>query len=273
MSTVKVVDSTFSHNPAIGYAGERTGESPSQFRWDTSPGSAGVKVFTDIRLKEALDDPTPKKVALLLECPAVNPDMYEWIVGHIDTFHTILTHQEDLVSLGEPFRFYPFGGSWIRDWGMFSKTKMVSMLVSEKKLTYGHWLRHKAAKISGIDAYGMGVGRHVESKAEALRDYRFAVIIENDDSNWWFTEKLIDALSQGTIPIYRGCSGIGKFFNLGGMIIWRELYELASILRSLTEEDYENRLPAVQENLEAARHYQCPEDWIVRAYGEQLWTI
>lgn len=271
MSTVKVVDSTFSHNPAIGYAGERTGESPSQFRWDTSPGSAGVKVFTDIRLKEALDDPTPKKVALLLECPAVNPDMYEWIVGHIDTFHTILTHQEDLVSLGEPFRFYPFGGSWIRDWGMFSKTKMVSMLVSEKKLTYGHWLRHKAAKISGIDAYGMGVGRHVESKAEALRDYRFAVIIENDDSNWWFTEKLIDCFSQGTVPIYHGCPKIGEFFNLGGMIRWSDLDELGAIVRSLTPKDYNIRLSAVRDNMRRARQFQCAENWIAVHYSGLLW--
>ena len=273
MQTVKVVDSTFSHNPAIGYAGERTGEAPQHLRWDTSPGEVGVKVFTDIRLREALDDSTPKKIALLLECPAVNRGMYDFVAEHSNIFDVVLTHQQGLVERGKPFHFYPFGGSWIKDWGIFPKSKMVSTLVSNKRLTQGHRLRHEVARMPNVDAFGKGVGRHVASKAEALRDYRFAVIIENDTSNWWFTEKLIDALSQGTIPIYQGCPGIGKFFNLGGMIIWRELYELASILRSLTEEDYENRLPAVQENLEAAHHYQCPEDWIVRAYGEQLWTM
>lgn len=271
MQTVKVVDSTFSHNPAIGYAGERSGEAPSQFHWDTSPGPADVKCFTDIRLKEALDDPCPKKIALLLECPAVNPGMYEWILQHTATFHTILTHQEDLVSRGEPFRFYPFGGSWIGEWGMFPKTKMISMLVSEKKLTHGHRLRHEAAKMEGIDVYGAGVGRHIESKARALRDYRFAVIIENDDSNWWFTEKLIDCFSQGTIPIYRGCPSIGAFFHLGGMIRWTELDELWAVVRSLTPKDYENRMLAIYENLKTAATYQCAEDWIANHYGGTLW--
>jgi hypothetical protein len=271
MSTVKVVDSTFSHNPAIGYAGERMGESPHYFQWDTSPGPAGVKVFTDIRLEEALNDPTPKKIALLLECPAVNPGMYKWVVEHRDIFHTILTHQEDLVYQGGPFKFYPFGGSWIGEWAMFPKGKMVSMLVSEKKLTEGHRLRHEAAKIPGIDTYGGGVGRYVESKAEALRGYRFAVIIENDTSNWWFTEKLIDALSQGTIPIYRGCPKIGEFFHLGGMIRWTELDELEAIIKSLTPEDYDKRMMAVYENLKRARRYQCAEDWIDLHYGDLLW--
>ena len=269
---VKVVDSTFSHNPAIGFAGERVGETPQAFRWDTSPGDAPVKVFTDIRLKEALDDPCPKKIALLLECPAVNPGMYSWILEHKDVFHTVLTHQEELVYRGKPFKFYPFGGSWIGEWGIFPKSKMVSMLVSEKRLTHGHRLRHEAAKMDLIDAYGSGVGRHVKSKAEALRDYRFAVIIENDDSNWWFTEKLVDCCSQGTIPLYRGCPKIGEFFHLGGFIRWQELDELAAILRSLRPEDYDNRMIAVYENLKRARKYQCAEDWIVDHYGDLLWA-
>ena len=271
LPTVKVVDSTFSHNPAIGYAGERAGERPQAFSWETTPGPAKVKVFTDIRLKEALDDPTPKKIALLLECPAVNPGMYEWIQENAHVFHTVLTHQEDLVYLGEPYKFYPFGGSWIGEWGIFNKTKMISMLVSEKKLTHAHGLRHEAAKMPNVESYGNGVGRHVESKVEALRDYRFAVIIENDSTNWWFTEKLIDCFSQGTIPLYRGCPRIGEFFHLGGMIRWTELDELAAIVRSLTPEDYNNRYLAVYDNLKRARQFQCAEDWIVDHYGDLLW--
>jgi hypothetical protein len=273
MSTyrVKVVDSTFSHNPAIGYAGERQGEKPRHFEWDTSPGTAEVKVFTDIRLQEALDDPSPRKIALLLECPAVNSGMYEWVMEHRGVFDTILTHQETLVRYGKPFRFYPFGGSWIKEWGIFPKRDMISMLVSEKGLTEGHKLRHDAAKLSRVHAYGKGVWRYVESKAQALRDYRFAIIIENDCSDWWFTEKLIDCLSQGTIPLYRGCPDIGVFFNPAGIIRWRDIEELEAITESLTEEDYEMRRVAIEDNLRRARRYQCAEDWIVERYGGLLW--
>lgn len=273
MSTIKVVDSTFSHNPAIGYAGERAGEYPQFFHWDTSPGDAPVKVFTDIRLREALDDNSPRKIALLLECPSVNSDMYRWILENKDVFDVVLTHQWLLVSHGEPFRFYPFGGSWIREWGVFPKKKMVSMLVSTKGLTRAHQLRHTVAKMfPDIATYGPGVGRKVESKAEALRDYRFAVVIENEQSNWWFTEKLIDSLSQGTIPIYRGCPDIGRFFNTGGMLCWSEIDELENILYGLTEEEYNSRLAAVYDNLKRAREFQCSEDWIYSNYGDDLWN-
>jgi len=270
--TVKVVDSTFSHNPAIGYAGERTGETPTAFQWDMAPGPADVKVWTDIRLKEAVDDPSPCKIALLLEPPAVNPDMYDWIQENHHIFEAVLTHQWWLVDLGLPYRFYPFGGSWIKDWGLFPKTKMISMLVSKKKLTEAHRLRHEAATLKWIDAYGMGAGRYVESKAEALRDYRFAVVIENDVGDWWFTEKLIDALSQGTVPIYRGCPSIGDFFDLGGIIRWRDVKELKAIVKSLRPRDYEMRLPAIHKNLKRAREYECAENWIAKSYSGLLWT-
>lgn len=272
MSTIKVVDSTFSHNPAIGYAGERTGEAPKYFRWSTTPGDAPVKVFTDIRLEEALTDSAPKKIALLLECPSVNSGMYEWVLANRDIFDTVLTHQKFLVDHGSPFRFYPFGGSWIRKWGLFPKTKMVSMLVSTKGLTEAHMLRHKVVtQIPDIAAYGTGVSRWVNSKATALRDYRFAVIIENEMSDWWFTEKLIDAFSQGTIPIYRGCPDIGRFFNTEGMIRWTELETLKEIIDGLTPEDYDKRHGAVAHNLKLARLYQCAEDWIHERYGDDLW--
>ena len=273
MSTirVKVVDSTFSHNPAIGFAGERVGETPQCFQWDTIPGDAPIKVFTDIRLKEALDDNSPKKIALLLECPAVNSDMYRWIIEHKDVFDAVLTHQWLLVSQGSPFQFYPFGGSWIREWGVFPKSKMVSMLVSDKRLTSAHRMRHEAAKLPNVSSYGNGVGRHVESKAEALRDYRFAIVIENEVSNWWFTEKLIDALSQGTIPIYRGCPDISRFFNTDGMLCWWTMDELKKILSGLTVQEYNRRLPAVYDNLQRARQYQCAEDWICEHYEDLLW--
>ena len=272
MPVVKVVDSTFSHGPAIGYGGERAGERPQHFQWDTSPGPADVKVFTDIRLKEAVDDPTPRKIALLIEPPAINSGMYDWIVDNAHEFQAVLTHQKRLVERGRPFRFYPFGGSWIREWGIFPKTKMFSTLVSPKKLTEGHRVRHEVVGLPGVDSYGDGVGRWVESKTEALRNYRFAIIIENEMSDWWFTEKLIDAISQGCIPIYRGCPSIGDFFNLSGIIRWRDPEELEALVKSLTLFDYEIRVPAIHTNLKKARQYQCCEDWIVEHYGDLLWA-
>jgi hypothetical protein len=149
---------------------------------------------------------------------------------------------------------------------------MTSMLVSEKQLTPAHKMRHEAAKIPGIDAYGKGVGRYVESKATALRDHRFAVVIENDNTDWWFTEKLIDCFSQGTVPIYRGCPSIGRFFDLHGIIRWNDPEELEAIVESLQPEDYDRRRIAIRRNLKLARRYQCSEDWLTNHYGTRLWA-
>lgn len=271
MLTVKVVDSTFSHNPAIGYAGERTGEKPRRFHWDSGPGDADVMVWTDIRLKEAIGHPAKKKIAWLLEPPAINPDMYKWIQENSRVFDAILTHQRFLFEQGAPFYWCPFGGSWIRNWGLFKKTEMVSMLVSPKGLTEGHKLRHKAAKLPGVDAYGNGVNRYVVSKVDALRAYRYAIVIENDTTDVWFTEKLIDAISQGCVPIYRGCPSIGNIFDPRGMILWQEFDELEEIVMNLTVEDYRKRLPHLEWNISEAKLYQCPEDWLVWSYGDLLW--
>lgn len=271
MKTVKVVDSTFSHANAIGYGNEREGEYPRYFHWDTDPGDAEVKVFTDIRLDEAINDPTPRKIALLLEPPAVNAGIYEWVTEHADMFYAVLTHQKSLVEQGKPFLFYPFGGSWIGEWGIFPKTRMFSILISGKRLTSGHQLRFQAAKLPDVDSYGNGVGRYVQRKVQALRSYRFAIIIENQKVDWWFTEKLIDAFSQGTVPIYRGCPEIGKFFDRGGIIRWDTIEELEAIVKGLKPSDYDMRMLSIYENLKRARQYQCPEDWIVETYGDLLW--
>lgn len=145
------------------------------------------------------------------------------------------------------------------------------MLVSEKKLTPAHRLRHEAARLPNVASYGKGVSRYVESKAEALRDFRFAIVIENDVTDWWFTEKLIDPLSQGTVPIYRGCPSIGDFFDLSGIIRWGDIEELEAIVKSLRPKDYIRRLPSIRGNLKRARQYQCPEDWIAQNYRGLLW--
>ena len=50
-----------------------------------------------------------------------------------------------------------------------------------------------------------------------LKDYRFHVCIENFQSNMYFSEKVIDPVCAGVIPVYLGCRNIDEFFP--GMII------------------------------------------------------
>lgn len=262
MKTVKLCDGSF-QNHSFGFAGMNVLQRPRYVEWDRTPGPARIKVFTDAKLDRAEADKSYRKVAILIEPPEVRKEIYD--PGMHGPFDAVLTHSRKLCDMGRPYLFYPFGGSWVREWGIPEKTKDASIILSFKKSHVGHKLRHEVAKWD-IDAYGSGVNRWVDDKREALANYRYSVVIENCRPDWWFTEKLIDCLSQGTVPLYWGCPSIGDFFDARGMIQWTTLEQLKYAMRTIGPSDYESRIEAIGENLERAREYRCPEDWIWRRY-------
>ncbi len=133
-------------------------------------------------------------------------------------------------------------------------------------------LRHAAVEQLGerLDVLGLPYKHYLKTKAAALRDYRYSVIIESERRDWYFTEKLIDCLSQGTVPIYWGCPDIGKFFDTEGFMFFEDLDGLDQALSEATRERYKKMLPSVAWNLEAARDYRVSEDWIATAYPDLL---
>lgn len=267
--TVKITDSTFPHSNAIGLAGENRQRHPDLLRWERASGGY-VHVWTDLRLEEAIGDPTPKKIALLIEPRGLSAKHYLDAWELRSHFHTILTYDRSLIDKGEPFKFYPVGGSWISRWEIFEKTREVSILVSDKHTTKGHQLRHAIVDRfrEEIHVYGEPYTPYLGSKAPSLRLYRYSVIVESDWADWYFTEKLIDCLSQGSIPIYWGCPDIARFFDPNGILSFNSLDELAEILKMIGEDDYARRLPAIHWNFEAAKEYRCAEDWIVTNYPD-----
>jgi hypothetical protein len=265
--SVKVSDSTFPHVNAIGLAGENRQEHPALLRWDRSSGGY-VRVWTDIRLDEAVGDPTHRKIALLIEPRGLSEAHYEKAWELRSHFDTILTYDRTLVEAGEPFKFYPVGGSWMHEWAVFSKNKEVGILVSEKRTTMGQTLRHAIVESfkGRIDVYGEPYTKYLSTKGIPLKRYRYSIIVESDRRDWYFTEKIVDCISQGTIPIYWGCPDIGRFFDTDGILAFKSIDELGDILKHCSTADYERRLPAVHWNLEAAREFRCAEDWIVGHY-------
>lgn len=269
VATVKITDSTFPQQNAIGLAGENRQEHPTLLRWERVSGGV-TRVWTDIRLDEAVGDPTRKKIAILIEPRGLSKVHYEKAWELRSHFHTIFTYDRELVDEGPPFTFYPVGGSWLNEWGAWSKHSEVSILASDKRLTQGHQLRHAVVDAfkDRIDVYGEPYTPYLSTKGTALKRYRYSIVVESDQRDWYFTEKLIDALSQGTIPIYWGFPDVGSYFDLDGILTFGSLDELEEILKNCSAEDYEKRLPAVHWNLEAARQYRCAEDWIVESYPD-----
>lgn len=264
MASVYLVDGCFfPREKSATLSGERSGEGPIGFEWIAGPGGP-VTFYTDVCLEQAIGAPG-RKVAWLLE-PPWKLAAYETIWRLREYFDYILTYRA--IAPEDKLLFYPLGGSWIKDWGVFEKKELVSLMVSDKAESEGHKLRHLFANQWPLSDHTYGRGtRPVESKAEALRPYYYSIVVESWRGNWYFSEKLIDCLSQGTVPIYWGCPDIRRFFDVNGIISFETLSELDYILTYVISiEDYMERLPAIRHNLDLARAYTCAEDWIYRHY-------
>jgi hypothetical protein len=89
--------------------------------------------------------------------------------------------------------------------------------------------------------------------------------------DFYFTEKLIDPISVGCIPIYWGCPSIGQFFDRAGIIQFNDLDQLWKILevvKSANGADYDARRQVLEVNLDRAMSFRMAEDWAFNEYSE-----
>lgn len=271
MITINLYDTVFKHLATIdgnySMAGHPlSGNKPKNVRYvHNFDAWTGVTIFTDDHLDPRLIKKvkSPTKIGWLIERIYTPTPKLEECIDALDILMT--NNREILDAFPKKARFIPFGGSWIREENKFvcDKSKDISMIYSSKKFQKGHQLRHGISQsLSGsIDLYGNGSPNPIKYKEEGLQDYRFSVIIENESLEGYFTEKLIDCLLVGTIPVYWGCPDVYKFFDTKGMAIFEDQTQLENLLPQLTEELYFAKMPHILENFKRAEIYQIPEDW------------
>jgi len=236
----------------------------ADIEWDRTTPPPGVDVVcTDFKLQEG-------NIAWILEPYAIHPFAYEYIRQNPKKYKEIWTHDKELLVFPNA-KFYPVGGCWLKeeDRKIYDKSKMFSIIASNKNQTQGHQLRHQIIQAAGkkIDAFGpsyIPFKEHASNKIEGLKDYRYHFVIENCKRDFYFSEKLIDTLMTGTIPIFWGCPSIEKFFNPEGFIIFNDLYELKDKLKLCTPEYYDSKKDIIKENFEKAKDYILPENWIAK---------
>ena len=246
---------------------------PTFFSWAREGNHTSSNFYTDSSLNEIYNILGDNNIAWLVESPEVFPESIHFIKQKYHKFDFVLTHQKELLEIDDRFLFCPVGGCWIKpsQWKLYIKTKPVSLIASAKNVYEGHKLRHNVAATFGeqIDLFGRGY-KTVKHKVDALKDYRYTIVIENCRSDFYFTEKLIDAFACGTVPIYWGCPSIGNFFDERGMIYFDSIGQLPEILSSLSIEDYRRRLKGIEANFFEARKYQIMEDWLWRNYKDKI---
>lgn len=205
----------------------------------------------------------PYSIALMLEPRSIDPQGYEFVDKHPGKFAYIFTHDAELLK-NENARFY----NWAWVWGTADvpKTKGISFISSDKELCELHTRRLRLAKEydgSGkVDCFGTFKGvKNWTNTYDSHAEYRFAIVIENGISDYWFTEKIVNCFSNKTVPIYLGANKIDEFFNPAGIIQVRDEIEIRSVVDRLNESEermrrvYNRMRPAIDDNFERAKDY------------------
>jgi len=265
----KIFDSSFTYVPSC-----TLNNVSNHIIWDRSENveQDDIVFFTDDSINQVYRiNKSCKKIAWLIEPPQIKPNIYDSIKRIWNQFDLILTHQESLLEISDKFKPLPMWCSWINPHEQIikRKTKNLSIIASSKKDTVGQSMRHeiisKFNKSLQMDLYGLGYNA-IDNKSTALSDYRFSIVIENVKSDYLFTEKLIDCLVTGTIPIYWGANKIDDFFDTSGFFKFNNIEELDIIFENLSKEKYQELFPVVEKNYNIAINNVTVEDYIYKKY-------
>lgn len=254
--------------------------SPETFSWTKD--SSEIQVYIDSALVSGSRTPkTNKKFGWFCESRIVRHSVFADITQSVhkykQAYHKIFTCDQELLSLDPDLFVFAFAGSnlpWtpVDEYGLYRKTKMVSLLASANTSTEGHRNRIKMSekfRDFSVDFYGgifgspkIGISGnehyHHKRKTESLNDYMFSITIENCKYDTYFTEKVTDCFANGTIPIYYGTNKICDYFDKDGIIFLNDKFTPSQ----LTKELYDSKLEYVQKNLELVKKMRGSDDYL-----------
>lgn len=137
-------------------------------------------------------------------------------------------------------------------------------LYRERIAALRHFARSKDFSLYGVgwDRRIPGVGRRdarailrssrgpVKDKADVLRRHRFVLAIENTSFPGYISEKLLDCLFAGSIPVYLGAPDISQYIPREVFVDLRQFSSYGAVekyLRSMTRQESDERLLAARE--------------------------
>ncbi len=207
----------------------------------------------------------------------------DWTIQNNQLFQVILTWDDRVLNNCSQSTFLPFGQTWLKPYQYETpkqKEFKLAHLCGVLNKTYGHSMRHEL--MARQDEFKLPpkfyptVGaRHDATtvhlgKEEVFGDAQFGIVIENLSHRGYFSEKLIDCLLMRTIPLYWGCSNIGDFFNIDGIIQFNNIDDLIWQSQSVffSEEQYNVMGDVIEENYFKALQYVNYEQSIINKLEE-----
>ncbi len=165
------------------------------------------------------------------------------------------TPQEDLadprcVRLPYYAQVLPTLGSLVRssDWqpqSFLVRPRFCSFVASNPRGPIRNAFFKKLNRIKKVDSAGRHFnnwGEPIKDKLEFLKNYRFNLAFENSQSPGYITEKLIEPLLLGCIPIYWGAPDIIRDFNPDCMINISDFSNLDEAFGYIMSADSSNTL-------------------------------
>jgi hypothetical protein len=255
------------------------GHEGKYFFWDRYNYGLDTHFYGPEAMPHTLGNPVVK-YGMLTESRVIVPKDYEVFHRHRGLekeFRYIFTYDEKILNEVENARFYPVAaGIWnqkMKEDLWQHKDRDLSILSSDKVMCELHRFRLELARRCKreqlADTYGkFDGGAYVQSVDETLDRYRFAFIIENDISDYYFSERLTSCLAAQTVPVYLGARKISEFFNTEGMILLEkpDLDLAAGLVKECTQKRYEEMLPAILENYQRAQEYRNMQDYLYEHY-------
>jgi len=277
---IGLVDTSFSHHP------ENTvpGNSIEGIEWNRSePLVEEIVCFTNEQIISERRKLIPKsrRIAILYESRDTMSWLYKECENVIQDYQYFFTHEESFLRKFDNTRWIPGNGIWIGnryglgERGICSKDRMTSFVTSSKTTTGAQRFRVKLAQelqdstSANVDVYlRKNYSFDYIPISNCLMRYRFSIVIENTLSPHYFTEKILNCLAVGTIPIYLGATKIGDYFDVKGILQFKNRRELIDeVLPKLDENLYDSRLSAIANNFTKCLSYSSIEKVIA---GELL---
>lgn len=216
-------------------------------------------VYTEYGLETETVKCNPENIIFVPgECYNTSPKFSQ---GFLDQFGMLITVQRELKHKNRKLLHntnpWFIGKSYdeLKVLGIPEKTKLMSVVSSNKALTEGHRKRLdfveklKAHFGDQVDVFGRGI-KDFDDKWEVIADYKYTIAIENDDCDDWVTEKFFDCLYTRTLPFYYGCPNLESIVDKDTFIrIDVDNFEtsIQTIEKAITNDEFEKRKDLLNE--------------------------
>jgi hypothetical protein len=121
-----------------------------------------------------------------------------------------------------------------------NRNKFCAFIHSNPNATKRNEFFKKLSEYKKVDSGGSAfnnIGYLVSNKIEWLKDYKFCMCFENYSYDGYLTEKLLEGMLGGCIPIYWGSESCSSEFNSKSFLNWHDFGDDDALIKKIIELD------------------------------------